>query len=496
MVYLLSLALTFSFTLLAETCPVETNLRQLLASLDEEPARITGFTVQDRDVLKLFKNVNPAFDKHRQLKRLETDLAELKKKNAPEVAIKNHERKIAQLQQDIKTYNNKFIEGISDLYHKAGIKHHTVKENGVRLLILDLDGPSSNPGVRFFKTIKERYGIKQITISLDHNANNSTYAFFSTDSQRVELGFFQATELAKGKIITVSRHETRHAIFDAFRRTGRDSLFHTLFRGSEEPLNQHKFYSEYMSSEELYTYSTDLQSLARALKNSPAHEIPSTLQQILSEVEGLKKIATTQVDLLKGFDKALKKTLKTDGKHFEVTDDYGPPSIYVIDDKGRSVQIRLVDPEHVKNFQHFKEQQQKLHEGAQSIMLKKLGGPEEFANFFEKYEKNELSPAELKLFDDATAEFGQYEKDYGAALNKVLEVAPQKMRDLRKLSEIQLKEAEKLEALIKQYEASPQESTLIEVQKQMHLIAQNVKERYKGFALKKKAPKPRKKPKP
>jgi hypothetical protein len=290
-------------------------------------------------------------------------------------------------------------------------------------------------------------------------------------------------------------------MFFAKRTQGYDSIFHARFFASPDGnlLNGDKVYDTFMSAEELYTFSTDFQSLGQVFKGEFVTDLAkraSLINQIDDHQDMFKIVATAHekiaVEMMNSLDEIQKSTGKKQFIHMAQTQD-GNWTLRIRDKLKREAELVLVGPEEkalAKKFIDVNGQADAKMNSAIEKKLKELGmdtdaigakaqqgklTPEEGALLNKTYQDYMLSPEALAS-----------SKELDLALAPVISNAKKQMSDLKNLATIQVKEAEELDKLLKLYadkKLGGKTAQLEALKDQMFKTAKNVKEGYKGFAI-------------
>lgn len=416
--------------------------------------------------------------------------------------------------RDLIDKNNSFILKMQELFKKQGIPTEVVttlddskawrmfegadRETAGREVLslkLSLDSPpTSNQGFNYYRQIQKTFGVESVTLSLSEPAKYGFGGFFS-QSGRLEVGPMGAMNLLSEYVNVIGKHESRHAMFFGKRKRGEASIFHTQFQSSPSGnlLNDKNFYEQYMSAEELYTFSTDLQSLAQVFKgdyiSDPVKRL-SLLSQIDEGTRGLQQVARTASEVTKKMIESLDVKLAKTNPSNDISLTPKPGGAFDIsftDDLGRSTQISFVSEKEKKLLGSYQAASQKMSDGADEYITKKLiAEGVDLGEFQRKLSEGVLPQEEMQRVLKMGLEFAltpagkKINQEQLKAYRQILIAAKTRMQSLNQIAEVQLKEAQELEGLIRM-DMTPE---LIEdVKKQMFLIGKNVKEDYKGFGL-------------
>ena len=417
----------------------------------------------------------------------------------PEQLQRNHARvnEMRVLEGQVHTVGNRFTENLlkvlkdNDIPVEMGFGYP-------RTLVLDFSKPSTNYAVEMYRRVQSRFGMNKISISLTENTLYSTRGFFLPAHKRLEMGYEQALDLLREHFNAVSKHESRHGMFFAKRAKGKDSVFHASFRSSGDDvyLNSERFYHEFMSAEELYTFSTDLQSLAQALKGEYLTDAVKSAEFVKVATKNnrhLNTVASTSKNMSQSMMDAIDEIRKSPqpSKFLDVsTRQEGNWSVKFWDKQGREVDLVFVDPVDKAHVQAAFTMRKDIEAKTKAFLDAKITAagrnPHGIAN---DINYGVLKPEDKKLLEDFTAEFfassegSALIKNYDELAKPVIDRAYNKMKDLNKLSDHQLAASDKLARELSAYEKSPHQAQLQVIRDQLVKTAKNVKEDYSGFAL-------------
>lgn len=412
---------------------------------------------------------------------------------------------VREAEGEVRLLNNKFTDKLATLYKEKNIPTIIVEDaKGSKMLKLDFSAPQTKNGpFEMFRQVQSKFGLNSITISAEETLTNRMLGFFQPSTARIEMGPGQAFSMMEDYFNSVSKHESRHAMFFAKRSRGDDSIFHARFYGSQDGymLNTHKyFYDNYMSAEELYTFSTDVQSLAQVFKGEAVTDLAQRaeyLGEISEKAQSLKIVAGTTHDvtdtMIANLDELLTKPnraqqiglVKTADGNFDVT--FG-------DVLNRGTTVTLVGKNEKKMAQSIldtnKAMVQKLNNGMEKELLEE---GYDLAALENRINTNAMTDADKVLISKVQAEYlsspegRQVLEKLDKASIPLINNSRKMLNDLKQLSAVQLKEADELERLVKIYGdagagGTPEQYKAL--RDQMFKTAKNVKEDYKGYALK------------
>lgn len=404
------------------------------------------------------------------------------------------------LEGEIYGVNQKFVENISAVFEKQKIPFTlSYDSHRAQMLVLDFSQPSSNYAVEMYRRVSERFGLNKITLSLNENTLISSRGFFMSHTKRIDMGPEQAMDLLREHFNTVSKHESRHGMFFAKRAKGKESIFHVRFKSSaaEDFLNDKKFYHEYMSAEELYTFSTDIQSLAQGLKGEYLIDVlkrDEILKAIGSKNKNLGIVATTSRDMSQGMmdsiDEALK--LKNPSQKLEFISNRDETFTIVTKDKlGRKGEMIFVSPSDKNIVKHAKTILTDLEAKKKIYIDKKmsdagvnLGGLERDRNYGQISAQHQQMLQNFEAQYLASSEGQSLTHLLDNASRAVFEKTRHQFSELNKMSAIQLRQSEILTKELTLHHSTQSPSQLKVARDQMFKMAKNVKEDYSGFALK------------
>lgn len=464
--------------------------------------------VEDSPELKTaYEEIQYAYMKGQEGKELRYEILALENAKPKNVRkIKKLKRKLADLDRQIEIINDRFIKNMHGIYAEAGIPSKMVK-NDQGSLVLELDftvQPKNSKAFKFWKEIHETFKVKNVTLSLKDNAQAGFGGFFQPGAGRLDMGPAGAISLLDDYVNSIGKHEARHAMLMAMRMKGDDSIYHTVFSASQDGklLNDFKMYDGYMSSEELYTFSTDLQSLAKVFKDdfvtNPAKR-DGLLEQITDQSSSLQKVASSQENLAKDFITSIDDSIKKND-FSEVSINKGLDGNYhlnLLDSKKRQSLLSFVSPAEKKMFEKLLKSQDEMGVSFEKYFKDQLTKKGVDYQDLNARFPDKLTASESTMINELNQNFIQSpsgklaEQNMAVAKIEILQSARKRFKDLQDLSVIQRAEGEKLEKLISAYKdpangGKPQQ--LEAVRSQMFHTAKNVKEDYKGFALNNRSP--------
>lgn len=462
---------------------------------------------KEQKLKQMYEELNQAYAKGGELQKLRYEIMDLKRipDSGPDEAkkISDIQIKYQSIMEEITLLNDSYIKKMHDLYKTDGLPSLLVKgENGSLSLVLDFTAPTTTQAAfEFYRKVKNRFGLDKVTLNLKENVELGSAGFFSASAKRIEMGPGQGFSLLEDYFNTVSKHESRHSMFFAKRNKGYDSIFHARFFASPDGnlLNQDKVYDTFMSAEELYTFSTDFQSLGQVFKGEFVTDIvkrDALINQIVSHQDMFKKVASAHekisMDMINSLDDLLKSKNKKQYIHMAATQD-GNWTLRMRDKLSREAEIVLVGEEEkslAKKFIDLNEISNAQINLAVEKKLKAMGIDTEAIG--QKVQSNSLSAEESvtlnKVYDDyiQSPEGVAMTNELDLALEPVIKNAKKMMSDINQLAVVQMGEANELERLINLYidkAKGGQDLQLKALKDQMFRTAKNVKEGYKGFAI-------------
>lgn len=405
----------------------------------------------------------------------------------------------AAVEKQLTELNDAFLVKMKEIYDLDNIPSKLVDSGGYKTLLLDFDAPPvKGPAFNFYKRVHSRFGLKHVTLSLKENAENMSRGFYSPSEARMEIGPGQAMRLLDDYINTTGKHETRHAIFNSHRSKGIASIFDTQFIASDAKLlNQQRYYDQYMSAEELYTFSTDLQTLAQSLKGdalTDPQKLLGLLEQTYEKSQGLQTVAKTQKELTEGFYQSARLAIqeKSLGRIQGGKLKDGNIQLAIQDDYGRFSVLTLVSDEHKTLYNRYGETVTELSQKQEAYLTRRLLGQGVDINDLNARAPDGLTEVEINMLKTFEADFNaqsqtkrliQKKEKQEAQLVGIIET---RMKDLHRLSSVQLEEAKKLDEMILTYARNRESASAEDVEairKHMFETSKLVKEKYKGYAL-------------
>lgn len=463
--------------------------------------------IKEETLKPVMEHIGNAYKKGQDLSKLKYEMMDLKRIPTPSQAqidrMAQIEQQYLSIQKEITDINNKYIAELHKIYNQEGIPALIVaREDGSNVLKLNFAAPpTKKTAYEFYRRVQSRFGLKEVTLSLKENAEAGFGGFFSSYEQRIDMGPGQGMSMLDDYFNSVSKHESRHSMFFHKRAVGDDSIFHTQFFASPDGnlLNGDKMYDTYMSSEEVYTFSTDLQSLAQAFSRDIITDVPqkmALIDQITDHTQMFRTVAkSTQkvtADMITSLDGLWNSGKPSQGMFVELSET-GQISLNFGDKLNRRSEIIMVS-EAEKQLAHKMLNAQiarsQYMDKYVTDILQKSGVNVQLLSFriqqglasademtsLQKYAMEALESSKGKKL---TAELDQ-------AAKPMLKNARENMVALNRLSGIQYKEGEKIEQTLAKIHQLKDKITDIEITELKHQLfetAKNVKEDYRGFAL-------------
>lgn len=524
--FLLLLGLILPLSSYANSDCVKKALQGFVRSQENPEIQLGAFNERDKLTVRVSKKVKPlmqdtekAYKLGQGMQQAELEFLRLKaiKPQTKEITDTLHDLELvwSALNRDLIDLNNGYIKNMHALFKEEGIPSIIVKTTdnseawrffpskdrevaGKEVLSLKLNfntPPKDNRGYSYYQRIQKTFGLGEVTVSLHNTASKSFAGAFFPATARLEIGPEGAKGLLQQYINSTGKHESRHAMFANKRAKGDESIFHTQFFASQDGhlLNQVQYYERYMSAEELYTFSTDLQSLAQVFKGSfltDEAKKAGLLAQISDKAEGLMKVSQTQAEVTQKMIESLNKTLAQADINSAVKLDIHPNGNYTMrfsDELGRSTQATFVSEAEKELLKKHQLAQKNLHAAANAYLENEVRAKGiDVVDLSKRIALKQATAEEVSSLLEITNRYlklpeGQALKaPVDEALRSMVMEAKSRMEKLNKLASIQRAEAARLNIILRQ--ASTPEK-IEEIKKQMFHVAKNVKEQYKGFAL-------------
>jgi hypothetical protein len=357
------------------------------------------------------------------------------------VKLANYKIYIDQRQQAYISVNDRFANRLHDLYTKSGIPSKVVNDEKSGLLILELDftAPSSNATFNYLKEVKSKFKVQKVTVSLDDHVKWKSEAFFNSIDGRIEIGPRQAISLLEDYLSSATKHESRHAMFAGKVLREEDSIYHMQFwAAGEKKLNDFRSYERFMSAEELYNYTTDMQTLAQSFKAADLAD-PKMANSFYSQAKA---------------------------RHY-----YFSECAKSNRDVGQYMETALDDIIKQKSLEH--------------VMIRRLPGGEMSLSFEDAFERQTTMVFPTLADKQAFASITDFKNIEFEKVLPLLQKAKQKMGTFNKVAAAQADEAAKLQKLFVNDPwglDQPSASELEAIRTSMFSISKKVKENYKGFA--------------
>lgn len=461
--------------------------------------------LKEAELKPLVSNLQDAYKKGRELQEMRYRLIGLQNSNKTAEVIKELqqiETSFARIRSEITVLNDDYLRKMHEIYQVHGIPSQLIKgQDGALILKLDFNAsPGDARAFEFYRRIKNKFGLNEVTLSLKDNAENGSAGFFMPSVKRIEMGPQQGFSMLEDYFNSVSKHESRHSMFANKRITGDDSIFHVQFHASQNGnlLNKEKVYDSYMSSEELYTFSTDLQSLGQALNRNDFTNVNSTRQLLeqITESNQMFKIVSQSTksvtqDMLAALDE-LKNQEAIATKIGIIERNDGSLNLSFADKLGRQTQIVLVNAQEksdgLKLLQAKKNLNQRLEQEVIQLIQKSGGDVPSLIQRLSSDQATAEDIARLQKFSKEAMEISEIQaqiKQMDDLAKPLLKNARENMLQLNRLAEIQLLESQKILKHLEQLKTTPalDLQTVQSLKENMFKLAKNVKEDYKGFAL-------------
>lgn len=474
----------------------------------------------NKQLRPLSQEISESYKLGTQMRNLEDESRRLSLLSPQTTEMKNklHDLELAHaaLKRDLIDRNNRFILKMQELFKKQGIPSEvvttlddtqawrmfpgpnaSVEGREVLSLRLSLEAPATtNQGFNYYRRVQKIFGIESVTLSLSDPTGMGAGGIFFPQVGRLEIGPMGAVNLLREYINVIGKHESRHAMFQGKRLRGEGSLFHSQFQASPSGnlLNEVHFYEQYMSAEELYTFSTDLQSLAQVFKGDflidEAKKL-SLLSQIKDGTLGLQRVATTTKEVTAKMIESLEKKLLQNKPTLDVglrTHPNGAFDMNFTDELGRSAKLSFVSDAEKELLTSYQAAISKLSERSDEYILKRF--TEEGIDVEElgqRLGRNATTADEQQKIISLNQEFMQLpeakalNQNQMSAYRNIVVAAKTRMEQLNQLATIQVREAGVLERMLNEGTGPAQIET---IRAQMFMVGKNVKEDYKGFGLK------------
>jgi hypothetical protein len=460
----------------------------------------------------LYKDINLSYKNGDKLRLLDNELKVLKRLKNPSTVEANRilqlTDQIEVLNSELTDLNNKFINMMNELLKKDGIPSNIIKgEDGSLVLSLDFSSePTGKYAFEFYRRVKNRFGANQVILSLKDNASMGFAGYFKAFSKTIDMGPRQGLSLLDDYVNTVTKHESRHLMFFSKRAHGDDSIFHVNFYASSDGnlLNAHGHYDEFMNAEEIYTYSTDLQSYAQILKADKVvnlNERNDLIYQIEGHVNDFKNISTSSREITKEMINSLDDILKNTGpieKCLLEEQPNGNFSFIFSDRLNRKTQIELVDAEEKLLAKSFLTLSDNLNLKMENAFVEKMKEDKfDLNSLANRIQSNQLTQADTDLILKFQSTYMQSPdgiagiEQLNSALAPLIKNARDNMVKLNQISSTQITETENLSRLINIYadkEKGGQDFQLKALRDSLFKMGKNVKEDFKANTIPRESP--------
>lgn len=453
---------------------------------------------KSEDLKNLTDQIKLSYKKSDELNKLR---AQLKVRNKWISSKRNSKGKVSVLEKmevltnELKEINESFVKNMEIQFTKENIPYHKIYDDKNKYSVLKLDlskSPKGKSAFEFYKRAKKYFNTENVTISLYENADVGSLGFFRSREARIEIGPNQALTLLENFVNSTGKHEVRHAMFFSKRLKGVKSTFHGKFIQASDDvlLNKFKYYDDYMSFEEIYNFSTDLQTFAQQLKNTARQS--ELLPMSYNKTVGLQKITQSSIDVSNDMIKSIDFYLTIDDIPKLSVE---PTRLGFRDFRGRITALDLVSNEEKEMLANYLKIDSEYTKSVNSFVDNNLKGKvDNILELSTRYDIGAVTIEERKMINDLITSFNDSEA--GVALlkykkeesMKLLKYAKNRLEDLRKISQIQSKKALELELMLKKFKdgkIQPTGEEMNKIRSQMFNIASGVKENSKSFVLQK-----------
>lgn len=277
----------------------------------------------------------------------------------------------------------------------------------------------------YFETIKKKTnGTGTLEISPIENFINQTRGFYEGWTNRVDIGLPSLVSALRGFTSTTGTHELRHLInnqrdlhpFAIKFFANRNHLLSGLTEGST---NHRKFYEYYMSSDEIYTHSSDLRVLGAKLLLADNKKVVKNLKSLIKEkLNSLSKITTKTNNLISSKNISNKELGKFTIQGTDLV-------LYKTDSLGRSIEM-LAPKSHLK----FAQAPDNISE------LKKILNTEELIQLDQK-----LKTIDINDISVVTDELSKFYLAYPA--QRIFNTNIEELNKISNLQELEVKKLQK-----------------------------------------------------
>ncbi|MGE3610394.1 MAG: hypothetical protein AB7I27_12460 [Bacteriovoracaceae bacterium] len=304
------------------------------------------------------EDVDNIYRRGKKLREVEIEIEKLVQLSNPSSIEKTRlaelKKKVIKLNKDLNELNDQIITKLNDEYKSMGLATKLERgSDGSLSMILDLDhAPSNQKALEFYRRIKKKFNLKQVSLNLSQLGKDGAGASFSEEFGRIDVGPRQGYLLLEDALSISGKHEARHSMFSHMRAKGVDSIYHTKFYGSSDG----RFlvgdsYKRFMSAEEIYNTSTEMQDFAKLLAKDPK----ANLIQIRDRAKALSEISTSTDRMIDYLLEGLAKNsfqIKLIPKVSSVSVKSSTNILISIRDKfGRKADIPILSPDLVNKFQ-------------------------------------------------------------------------------------------------------------------------------------------------
>lgn len=198
--------------------------------------------------------------------------------------------------------NDYIVEQLQKMLELNGIKTDIIIDfNQAKALKINLNEKSSNQVIEFLQKVKDKYPVDRITYGPYDNIKYESVAFYTPGQKRLDLGKEQTMALVKDILFPSTKHELRHLIIHSKKLKGELTPYSISFDASDLKKLSNNVYTEHLSTEEIYNYSTDIGTSSRKinqmLKNNNLIKLSKEVDEVEQNLVRVMQVSKTTDEL-------------------------------------------------------------------------------------------------------------------------------------------------------------------------------------------------------
>jgi hypothetical protein len=217
----------------------------------------------------------------------------------------------------LRSTNNKMIDELEIVLSANGLPVKKVQGPGgdTRAVeIIDDTTVLTTPFSRSITKLKKRFQLSRLYIDPAGNIKANHGGAYYPNLRAISLGVDNLSSFIKNPWNNVLKHESRHLYWSSLNQKGKAHPFRASYisEGGNKLLTKEtdSIYNRYLSTEEIYTYMTDLKKRTTAVINSTGHEkdlnVKRLAQNLVTSGKILNDIAINSTKAKKELGQAIK----------------------------------------------------------------------------------------------------------------------------------------------------------------------------------------------